>query len=168
MLGDAYEQIGRPDLALGWFEKEARRQTQPLFADSLGNAWISLGDYDEAEKAYRAAIIFKPDLPVGLLGLSRLALFRGDYEGARKECERAQNKYKDNPEVLEMAALIEFFSRHFPAAEKLYREALAINRSGGGDFTGSVRYLSAIGFIEKLSGAHAKEGSLLLEEAHWL
>src|SRR5256714_1650445 len=168
MLGDTYEQIGRPDLALGWFEKVARRQTQPLFADNVGNAWISLGDYDQAEKAYRASIIFKPDLPVGLLGLSRLALFRGDYEGARKECQQAQAKYKDNPEVLKMAALIEFFSRHFPAAEKLYRQALAIDRAGGVDFAGSVGYLSAIGFIQKLSGAHVQEGSVLLEEAHWL
>src|SRR2546423_4331030 len=168
MLGDTYEQIGRPDLALGWFEKEARRQTQPLFADNLGNAWISLGHYDEAEKAYRASIIFKPDLPVGLLGLSRLALFRCDFDGARKECRQAQAKYQDNPEVLKMAALIEFFSRHFPAAEKLYRQALAIDRAGGVDFAGSVGYLSAIGFIQKLSGAHVQEGSVLLEEAHWL
>ena len=168
MLGDTYEQLGRPDLALHWFEKVTRRQTQPLFADNLGNAWTSLGDYGEAEKAYRAAIIFKPDLPVGLLGLSRLALLRGDYKGARKECEQAQAKYRDNPEVLEMAALIEFFSRHFPAAERLYREAAAIDRAGGVEFVGSVRYLSAIGFIQKLSGAHAKEGKVLLEEAHWL
>ncbi|MDX6558598.1 MAG: eukaryotic-like serine/threonine-protein kinase, partial [Blastocatellia bacterium] len=29
LLGDTYEQVGRPDLALGWFEKAARRQTQP-------------------------------------------------------------------------------------------------------------------------------------------
>jgi tetratricopeptide (TPR) repeat protein len=168
LLAETYEQVGRPDLALGWFEKAARRQTQPLFADNLGNAWTSLGDYDKAEKAYNTAIIFKSDLPVGLLGLSKLALFRGDYEGARKECERAQNKYKDNPEILEMAALIEFFSRHFPAAEKLYRQALKVNRSGGVDFDGSVRYLSAIGFIQKLSGAHVQEGNALLEEAHWL
>src|SRR5437868_1870596 len=107
MLGDTYEQVGRPDLAVGWFEKAARRQTQPLFADNLGNAWTSLGDYDKAEKAYNNAIVFKPDLPVGFLGLSKLALFRGDYEGARKECEQAQAKYRDNSEVLEMAALIE-------------------------------------------------------------
>ncbi len=168
LLGDTYEQVGRPDLAIGWFEKAARRQTQPLFADNLGNAWTSLGDYDEAEKAYRTAIIFKPDLPVGLLGLSRLALFRGDYKGARKEYEQAQAKYKDNPEVLEMAALIEFFSRHFPEAEKLYREAAAIDRAGGAEFAGSVRYLSALGLIQKLSGIHAEEGKALLEEARWL
>ena len=168
LLGDTYEQIGRPDLAIAWFEKAARRQTQPRFADNLGNAWTSLGDYDEAEKAYRTAIIFKPDLPVGLLGLSRLALFRGDYKGARKECEQAQAKYKDNPEVLEMAALIEFFSRHFPEAEKLYREAAAIDRAGGAEFAGSVRYLSALGLMQKLSGIHAEEGKALLEEARWL
>jgi protein kinase/serine/threonine-protein kinase len=168
LLGDTYEQIGRPDLALRWFEKAARRQTQPLFADNLGNAWTSLGEYDKAEKAYSTAIIFKPDLPVGLLGLSRLALLRANYESARKGCELARDKYRDNPEVLEMAALIEFFSRHFPAAEKFYREAAAIDRTGGVEFVGSVRYLSALGFIQKLSGVHAKEGKALLEEARWL
>ena len=67
-----------------------------------------------------------------------------------------------------MAALIEFFSRHFPAAEKLYRQASAIDRTGGVEFVGSVRYLSAIGFIQKLSGSHPQEGNVLLEEAHWL
>ncbi len=168
LLGDTYEQIGRPDLALGWFEKAARRQTQPLFADNLGNAWTSLGEYDKAETAYNTAIIFKPDLPVGLLGLSRLALFRANYESAREGCGKARTKFKGNPEILEMAALIEFFSRHFLAAEKLYREALAVNRIGGVESSGSVRYLSALGFIQRLSGVHAKEGKALLEEARWL
>jgi hypothetical protein len=67
-----------------------------------------------------------------------------------------------------MAALIEFFSRHFDAAEKLYREALASNRSGGVDFMGSVRFLSALGSIETLSSVHAKQGKALLEEARAL
>ena len=78
LLGAFSEQAGLPDLAIPWFEKARHRLTQPLFADNMGNAWTSLAEYDKAEKAYRAAVIFKPDLPVGLLGLSRLALFRGD------------------------------------------------------------------------------------------
>ncbi len=168
LLGDTYEQVGRPDLAIGWFEKGTRRQTQPFFADNVGNAWTDLGEYEKAEKAYKTVMIFKPDLPVGLLGLSRLELFRGDYESARKQCAQARGKYKDNPEPLMMAALIKFFSRDFSAAERLYREASTSDRSGGVEFTGSVRYLSAIGFIQKLSGVHAKEGEALLEEARAL
>ena len=67
-----------------------------------------------------------------------------------------------------MAALIEFLSRHFDAAEKLYRQALASNRSGGVDFMGSIRFLSAVGFIEKLSPLHTKAGIALLEQARAL
>jgi tetratricopeptide (TPR) repeat protein len=145
-----------------------RRETQPVYADNIGNAWADLGDYEKAEKAFKTAAVFRPDLPVGALGLSSLALFRGDYENARKECEAARIKYKDNPQPLMMAAVIEFFSRHFAEAEKLYGEASASNRTGGVEFLGSVRFLSAIGFIQKISGPHNKEGQALLEQARAL
>ncbi len=167
MLGYIYDSLGRPDLGLLWFEKAARRETRPLYADNIGDAWADLGDYDRAEKSFRTAAVFRPDLPVGALGLSALALFRGDYETARKQCEEARAKYTGNPQPLMMAAVIEFFSRHFDTAERLYREACVSNREGGIDFLGSVRFLSALGFIEKLSGKNSK-GKALLEEARAL
>jgi serine/threonine protein kinase/tetratricopeptide (TPR) repeat protein len=167
LLGDVHEQIGRPDLALGWFEKALRLQIRPFFADNIGNAWTSLGDYDRAEKAYNTAIIFRPDLPVGLLGLSRIALFRSDYETARDKCSLARAQSKSNPEPAIMAALIEFFSRNFGEAEKLYEQALNLERTGGVDFAGSVRYLSALGYI-KNRGHRTEEGRALLEEARLL
>ena len=168
LLGDAYEQLGRPDLAIAWFEKAGRRYTQPVYADNVANAWTALGDYEKAEASYKTALVFKSDLPVGHLGLARLALFRGDYETARNECDQARTNYKNNPDPLAMAAVIEFFSRHFNEAEKLYREAITSNRAGGVDFASSVRYLSALGFIQKLSVTHAEEGKHLLEEARAL
>jgi tetratricopeptide (TPR) repeat protein len=167
-LGNAYGFTGRPDLAIFWFEKATRRESQPVYADNLGGAWTDLGDYENAQKAYETAAVFRPDLPVGALGLSTLALFRGDYDDARKKCEEARIKYNDNPQPLMMAALIEFFSRHFNEAEKLYREASMSDRTGGVDFTGSVRYLSALGLIQKLSSPHSKQGQALLEEARAL
>jgi serine/threonine protein kinase/tetratricopeptide (TPR) repeat protein len=167
-LGNVYDFLGRPDLAISWFEKATGREARPFYADNLGDAWMDLGDYAEAEKAYQTAAVFRPDLPTGVLGLSRLALFRGDYENARRQCEDARAKYKDNPQPLIMEALVEFFSRHFDAAEQLYGEALASDRTGGVEFVGSVRFLSAIGFIKKGSTARAKEGRALLEDARTL
>jgi tetratricopeptide (TPR) repeat protein len=167
-LGNVYDFLGRPDLAISWFEKATRREARPFYADNFGDAWMDLGDYAEAEKAYQVAAVFRPDLPTGILGLSRLALFRGDYENARRQCEDARAKYKDNPQPLIMAALVEFFSRHFDAAEQLYGEALASDRTGGVEFVGSVRFLSAIGFIKKSSTTHAEEGRALLEDARAL
>jgi serine/threonine protein kinase/tetratricopeptide (TPR) repeat protein len=163
MLGYIYDTLGRPDTGLLWFEKAARRETRPLYADNIGDAWADLGDYDRAEKAFRTAAVFRPDLPVGALGLSALALYRSDYDAARKQCAEARAKYADNPQPLMMAAVIEFFSRHFDTAEKLYREACITNRDGGVDFLGSVRFLSALGFIRRNSGAEAEGKALLLE-----
>src|SRR5205814_7192854 len=120
-LGATYNLLGRPDLAIRWFEKAARRETRPVYEDSIAGAWAELGEYEKAEKAYQTAAVFQPDLPGGALGLSMLALFRGDHEGARQLCEAARTKYKDNPQPLVMAALIEFFNRHFSEAEQFYR-----------------------------------------------
>jgi serine/threonine protein kinase/tetratricopeptide (TPR) repeat protein len=164
LLGDVHEQIGRPDLALRWLEKVLRLQIRPYFSDLIGNAWTTLGNYDEAEKAYNTAIIFRPDLPVGLLGLSRIALFRGDYQTARDKCSLARAQSKSNPQPAIMAALIEFFSRNFVEAEKLYEKGLILERAGGVDFAGSVRYLSALGYMRN-SSHRTEEGRALLEEA---
>jgi serine/threonine protein kinase/Tfp pilus assembly protein PilF len=166
-LGHVHDQVGRPDLALGWFEKALRLQIRPFFPDTIGDAWMSLGDYDQAEKAYNTALIFRPDLPVGLLGLSRVALFRGDYKTAREKCNLARSQYKSNPQPTIMAAQIEFYNRNFVEAEKLYEEALILERTGGIDFGGSVRYISALGYIKSRSH-RTEEGHTLLEEARAL
>jgi tetratricopeptide (TPR) repeat protein len=167
ILGYTCTALGRPDLAIYWYEKAERRESRPVYADNIAAAWLDLGDYEQAEKGYRTAAEFRPDLPVGALGLSMTALLRGDYESARKQCEEARRKYSDNPQPLIVAALIEFFTRNFEQAEQLYREASASNPTGGIDQAGSVRFLSAIGFIRKNSG-HEAEGQQLLKQARTL
>lgn len=163
-LGDIYDFAGRPDLAVTWFERAMRRETRPIYADNLADAYTNLGDYEKAESAYQTAAEFRPDLPVGAIGLSRLAFLRGDYGSARRECEKARTKYKGDPQPLILLAQIEFFSRNFSAAEKLYREALSSDRLGGVDSAGSVRFLSAIGYMQQTAGSKV-EGKNLLEEA---
>jgi serine/threonine protein kinase/Tfp pilus assembly protein PilF len=162
-LGDIFGECGRPDIAILWFERATARDVRPIYADNIGDAWVELGDYDKAEDAYRTAAVFRPDLPVGSLGLARLALLRGDYAVARAECDKARAQYKDNPQPLIMAALIEFFDRRYRVANDLYRVASERDREGGIDFPGSVRFSSAIGFVERLAGAG--DGEQRLREA---
>ena len=166
-IGNAYNFLGRLDLAVLWLEKAARRETRPLYSDALGEAWADLGEYSEAEKAFNMSLVFRPDIAGGAVGLTKLALLRGDYDGARKQCKTARANHKDDPMALVMSANIEFFSRNFDAAETFYREAAAKHRQGGVDFSGSVRFLSALGFIRSSLGS-AKEGRALLEEARTL
>jgi tetratricopeptide (TPR) repeat protein len=167
-LGNIYGFVGRPDLGIVWFEKATHREIRPLYADSLGEAWADLGEYEEAEKAFTMGSVFRPDVPTWAVGLSKLAFLRGDQESARRQCESARIKYKDDPLPLVMAAMIEFFGRNFDAAEKLYREASTLHRTGGINFSGSVRFSSAVGYIQTLSDSRAVEGRALLEEARKL
>jgi serine/threonine protein kinase len=164
-VGDSYSRTGRPDLAIRWFEKATRREVRPLYPDIVGDAWIDLGDFEKAEAAYKIAAVFRPDLPTAAAGFSRLALFRGNHDEARKQSDEARLKYKDNPLPIMAAALVEFFTHHFDAAKQLYREASAFGRNRGVDFPGCVRFASALGFIQQLSTEGAKEGAALLEES---
>jgi serine/threonine protein kinase/Tfp pilus assembly protein PilF len=164
-VGDSYSRTGRADFAIRWYEKATRRQVRPLCADMLGDAWMDLGDFEKAEAAYKIAAVFRPDLPAAAAGFARLALFRGNHDEARKQSEMARSKYKDNPQPIMAAALVEFFTRHFDAAEQFYREASTFGRNRGVDFPGCVRFTSALGFIQQLSGERAREGTALLQES---
>ena len=162
-VGTIFDELGRPDLAVLWLERATQHDTRPVYADNLADAWIALGEYERAEQAYRTAAVFRPDLPAGLLGLGRIALFRGDLTAARKRSDEARHKYPDNPQPLMTAAMIEFFARDFGAAERLYREAADLNRAGCLDFVGSIRFLSALGFLRKISGQETEGQALMLE-----
>jgi tetratricopeptide (TPR) repeat protein len=99
--------------------------------------------------------------------LSMVSLYRGAFADAQQHCATARLKYKNDPTPLMMATVIEFFTRRYPEAEKLCREAMESNRTGSVEFVGSVRYLSLLGFILRNSGAEP-EGTQLLEEVRSL
>jgi len=162
-LAYAYHLLGRLDRALVWYARASRRETKPVYADNIGDVWTDLGEYSKAKEAYNTAAIFRPDLPASAIGLSRVELFRAEFDEARARCQEACAKYKGNLQTLMMAAQIEFFSRNFDRAEKLYSEVMKADHAGGVDYHGSVRFLSAIGFIHtRMSVADGKD---LLHEA---
>ncbi len=68
-IGTFYNLLGKPDIAMRWLRKAIRRETRPVYDDNIADVWTSLGDYEEAEKAYQSAAVFRPDLPVSTLGL---------------------------------------------------------------------------------------------------
>jgi tetratricopeptide (TPR) repeat protein len=167
-IGNMNDFIGRPDLAIWWLQKAARREIRPLYADDLAEAWSDLGEDAEAEKAFHTAMVFRPDSSLAAMGLAKLSLFHGDFDDARQQCEAARAKYKGDPLLLQMEAVSEFFGRRFEHAEQLYREASVTHRTGGVFFLGAVRFISALGYIQNLSPERALQGRALLEEARAL
>ncbi len=164
-VGNAEADLGRPALALRWYEKAVRRQPRPgIYSEHIGDAWTALGEDDQAEPAFRTAMVFRPDLPDATIGLARLALFRGDFENARRQCQEAQRKFPGNWELQLFAAEIEFYARRFDLAERLYLDLIAKQRTGNTDFAGAIRFLSAAGFARHVASDEAT-AKALLEEA---
>ena len=123
-----------------------------------------LGRLQQGREAYNTAAIFQPDLPVSAIGLSRIELFRGEFDRARVRCEGAREKYKSNPQLLMMAAQIECLSCNFgPAGRNLYSKLMKGDHAGGVGYPGSVRFLSAIASIHATRGV--PDAKALLHEA---
>ncbi|MEY2574954.1 MAG: eukaryotic-like serine/threonine-protein kinase [Verrucomicrobiota bacterium] len=164
MLGNTLEQVGRPDLALRWLDKAARTEPRPgLWMEFVADAWTDLGEEGEAAAAYNRAITFRPDLPGGDIGLARLALFRRDFTEARARCQETRRKFNNDHESLMLEAQVELYAGDYPKAETLYRQLVADDRKGGVDFTGSCRFLGALGFIRKAAGDEVTGDSFLRE-----
>jgi serine/threonine protein kinase/tetratricopeptide (TPR) repeat protein len=146
---------GRPDKAIRWYGKARASQQESADFDALiGDCWADVGQDSEAQRHYESAATFRPDQPEGWLGLARLKLLKQDYEGARQICRAQILHYPDAPITIQFAALIEFFSRNFDEANRLYRDLERTDPLGGGrdGAYGAVDYRSAIARLRMQAG----------------
>jgi serine/threonine protein kinase/tetratricopeptide (TPR) repeat protein len=163
----AWKMLGRPDRAIPWYLKAKLSQRQPADYDALlGDCWADLERDDKAQHEYESAGAFHPDQPDGWMGLCRLKLLAGDSEGARKIYQARLPHYSGFPPAKQLAAMVEFFSRNFVEARRLYLELANDNPLGGGngDVYGAIDYRSAIGCLE-IEAGHSVQGESLLRQA---
>jgi serine/threonine protein kinase/tetratricopeptide (TPR) repeat protein len=163
----AWKMLGHPEKAILWYRKAKMSGRQPADYDALlGDCFADLGLVKDAQRAYEAAMNFRPDLPEGWMGLCRLKLLNGDIEAARTLCGRQLNAYSGSPAARQMAALVEFFSRNYLQAERLYSTLLQEDPDGGGKagFYGAVDYAAALARIKQAKG-DIKSGDLLLQQS---
>jgi tetratricopeptide (TPR) repeat protein len=161
-VGFNLRMLGEPAKAVAWYRisKSSRPGMNELqVADSL----VDLTDDEEAARSYNRASALFPELPEGWIGLCRLALLHKDFANARKICSENWTRYRDFVFSEEMAAQVEFFSRNFPEAEKLYQELASKDPNGGGSFYGAVSYQSALGRL-RLAAGDERSGARILEE----
>jgi serine/threonine protein kinase len=155
--------LGDPVRAAAWYRvtKTNRPGTNEfMVADCLAD----MTDDKNAATSYRRVWTLFPEQPEGWIGLCRLALLQKDFATARKIASENWTRYRDFTFSEEMAAQVEFFSRNFPDAERLYQELAAKDPSGGGGFFGAVGYQSALGRL-RLAAGDEKAGNAILEEA---
>jgi len=153
-VGMVLDILGRPDRALNWYQITAKLQSRPGDVDpATGDCWTKLGNDEEAFRAYDRAIEFQPNSSQGPIGKCRLLLLRGEFEAAREICQTRFRNLNDLGEMAQVAAQVEFFSRHYAAAKELYSKLIKSDEHGGGLFYGAVTYQSALGRINQELGA---------------
>jgi serine/threonine protein kinase/tetratricopeptide (TPR) repeat protein len=162
LLGLIEKIRGRPDLALRWYGVNAHWRIRPADDEStIGDCWADLGEDARADKIYQRVMALHPELPEGWMGLCRLRLLASDFASARKLFQANADRYAQFPYVAQIAAQVEFFSRNYAEAERLYKKLEQDDPDGGGSFYGAVSYRSALGRLLWLSGDEQSAQSTL-------
>src|SRR2546423_5905055 len=161
-IGMVYDNLGRPDRALSWYDITAKLQSRPGdVAPFIGDCWTKLGDDEQAFAFYNRAIELQPNYMQGAMGKCRLHLLRGEFQAAREICRTRVRDQNELGEMAQVAVQIAFFSRNYEPAKELYVKLLKSDADGGGSFYGAVTYRSALGRIDQTLGADDEATELL-------
>jgi tetratricopeptide (TPR) repeat protein/tRNA A-37 threonylcarbamoyl transferase component Bud32 len=164
LLSMLYRSVGRHDLTLAWGKVADTRARAPGEGDAVrGDTYTYLLEDERAERSYQRYLKLHPDQPTGWMGIARLRLLQGRPDEARAVYQQHWKDYNDFSYAAQMAAQVEFFSRNFPEAEKLYAQLYERNPDGGGGFYGAVSYGTALGRIRMESAP--EDARALLEGA---
>ena len=162
LLGMIFNELGRPDQGLHWFEL-ARKSEPGAYDSDLGDCWAALGDYEKARTAYERAIDLHPERSQGWVGLTRLYLLEADFAKARALCLQDRGFDQEAIDRAQLTAQIEFFARNLSEAQRLYGRLDESNHDGGAAFYGNVSYGSALGRIG-ISQSHSIDARAMLQE----
>ena len=159
------EVLGELDKAVAWYRLALGKGYRPGNNEySLADCLVELTEDEEATAMYRRTSSLFPELPEGWIGACRLALLHRDAAGARNISSVNWPRYKEFLSSEQMAAQVEFFTRNFDGAAKLYEGLAAGNPDGGKEFYGAVSYKSALGRL-RLAARDKKSGRRILQEA---
>jgi tetratricopeptide (TPR) repeat protein len=157
--------LGQPAKALAWYRLAFKNSARPYDAFSLGDCYAELANDSRAAEEYTRASTLFPEHPEGWIGLCHLSLLQGDFATARKIASENWQRYRDFTFSEQMAAEVEFFSRNYPEAERLYNALAAKDPNGGGSaFYGAISYQSAIGRLRQIAHDGQTASVILLQE----
>lgn len=161
-IGLTLDTLGRSQQALPWYYLARKLERSAGEVDAIiGDCWAKLCEDNKALQAYTRAAELQPNSPQGRLGICRLRLLEGDFDGARQLYKRAGWKHGDLSETEQIAAQIEFFAKNFKVAERLYSELARADPEGGGSFYGAITYQSALGRARQALGDRVGGEALL-------
>ncbi|HEX8279978.1 MAG TPA: hypothetical protein VF551_01265, partial [Chthoniobacterales bacterium] len=162
ILGAAYSSLGRPDLALSWYQVARQCEARPgEFLSLIADCWAALEQDEKALEFYNLASDFRPDRPQGWIGKCRLLLLQNRFGQARQLYQENLKQHAAHAYALQVAAQTEFFARDFAAAENFYRTLSEADAAGGSGFYGAISYDTALARLALARGDQATADALL-------
>jgi tetratricopeptide (TPR) repeat protein len=136
VLGYAYSTLGNQEEALAAMERYIA--LSPNTADpraSYADLLVRVGRYDEALEQYRASLAIRSDYWYAIQEIGKVYTTLGRLKDAQAQFDRATYLLPANPTLdatrIALHANAEMLRGKYPEAEKLYREALAIDSVSG-------------------------------------
>jgi tetratricopeptide (TPR) repeat protein len=128
-LAQAYEAIGKPDLAETAVERAIRTGPEDwqTYYD-LGKFFYDRNEWEQAAGYFREVVRLLPESSAGYTGLGSALFYLGDRDQARETLERGV-AIGGGYEGLNNLATLEFYDGRYAEAAKLYERALELDDS---------------------------------------
>ena len=104
----------------------AKTQDNPYYYMGIGQLYVRLRKYNEAEDAFRKGLEINPDLNELRVGLGYAYLYDKDLENARKWLVKALKEEPKDPEGLAGFGRVNALEGDYEKAEELFQEALSV------------------------------------------
>lgn len=118
-LGDMFKQRGKPEVALGQYQKVLRLQPyNPVVLNRLGKIYFALGNFVKAEESYKEAIKMNPDYVSSYTNLGDLYFYYKDSAGALTNYQESNRLNPFNPAIHKNMGLIYYQSDRQKAIEE--------------------------------------------------
>jgi serine/threonine protein kinase/predicted Zn-dependent protease len=165
-FGVFWMMVGQPHKGAPWLEAAARLDPSNI------DVWCSLAETykdmcvdEKAQKYFEQSLAMDPARMPAWYGLVHLRLLQESFDHARRDCAAALALRPDSAYGLMLSAQLDLFQGNYSKAEATYQRLLKINRTGNVTYFGSIRYLSALGFLSQRRGDVAQAESFLNEAA---
>jgi serine/threonine protein kinase/Tfp pilus assembly protein PilF len=158
--------VGQPHKGAPWLEAAARLDPGNI------DVWCSLAEThkdmcvdEKAQQYFERSLTMDPARMPAWYGLVHLRLLQENFDRARRDCAAALALRPNSAYGLMLSAQLDLFQGNDAEAEAAYQRLLKINRTGNVTYFGSIRYLSALGFLRLKRGDAAQAEAFLREAA---
>ena len=129
-LALCHDDMGTSEEAIGYYKAASAIRRNSTVSSNLGLAYQRIGKFEEAEEAYRQAILTDPDNIYAMNNLAVLCFRRGEYEESLAQSKAVLEKDASMVQALSNAALCCAVTGRTEEYNTYYRRAVSCGYDG--------------------------------------